>query len=86
MLVTMMGTVLLQSRFLNLGACVRVVVVMCVYVSVYLSVTALVATYLVYMSKVKWRTVSCNLLKIWVLDFAENISFGRYGIVCHNDR
>ena len=54
-----------------------------VCVSVCPSVTTLAATYLVYTSKVRYYTVSCRLLKIlYCVDFAENISFGRYGVIC----
>ena len=56
----------------------------CVFVSVCLLATVLAATYLVYVSKVRRYTVSCRLSKIimYYVDFAENISFGRYGIIC----
>ena len=49
-------------------ACTRVtVVVLCVCLSVCVSVTALAAIYLVYMSKVMWHIVSCRLLKICIV-------------------
>ena len=38
-----------------------------VYLSVYVSVTVLMATYLVYMSKVRQNAVSCKLLKICIV-------------------
>ena len=43
--------------------------------------TALAATYLLHMSNVRWHTVSCRLLKIHSVDFAENVSFGRYDVI-----
>ena len=41
--------------------------------SVCLSVTMLAATYLVYVSEVRQYTVSCRLLKMCCVDFAENV-------------
>ena len=52
------------SVLLSLSTCMKVtVVVLCVCVSV----TALAATYLVYMSKVRQYTVSCRLLKTYIV-------------------
>ena len=48
------------------------VVVVCVCVSV----TTLAATYLVYMSKVRQHIVSCRLLSICSVDFAEMFRLG----------
>ena len=58
---------------LTLGACARgtvvvlcVCVCVCVCVSVCLSVTALAATYLVCMSKLRHHRVPCRLLKVFI--------------------
>ena len=42
----------------------------------YVTVTALTATYLVYLSKVRWYTV---FIGMYYVDFAGNDSFRRYG-------
>ena len=59
---------------LTLGVCVRGTVVVlcgvCVCVCVCLSVTALAATYLICMSKVRRHRVPCRLIKlciVWIL-------------------
>ena len=51
-----------------------------------MSVTMLVATYLVCMSKVRWHTVSYK--DVHCVDFTENVLFGRYSIqfAYHDDR
>ena len=46
-----------------------------VCVCLYLSITMLAATYLVYMSKVRWYTVSCRLKNLYCVDFVENVLF-----------
>ena len=60
------------------------VVILCVCVCVCVSVTTLAATYLVYMSKVRRYTISCRLFikDLYCVDFAKNVSFGRYGVIC----
>ena len=45
-------------------------------------VTTLAATYLVYMFKVRRYTVSRAFKDLYCVDFAENVSFGSYGIIC----
>ena len=58
----------LLRKLLTLGACARVTVVCaCVRACVCVCVTALAATYLVCMSKVKHHRVPCRLLKICVV-------------------
>ena len=52
----------IKPRHMHEGYSSRV----CVCLSDCVSVTALVATYLVYMSKVRWHAVSCRLLKIYI--------------------
>ena len=42
-----------------------------------MSVTALAATYLVCMSKVRHHRTPCRLLKICIVCFTENVLFGR---------
>ena len=60
---------------------------MCVSVSVYLSVTVLPATYLVYVSKVRQHTVSCRLLKICIVwTLLKTFRSGDMAIfACHDD-
>ena len=59
-------------------------VVLCVC----LSVTMLAATYLVCMSKVRLRRVSCSYTDLYCVDFTENVLLneivllGRYGVIC----
>ena len=53
----------IKPRHMHEGYSSRV----CVCLSDCVSVTALVATYLVYMSKVRWHAVSCRLLKIYIV-------------------
>ena len=77
------------SALLSLGAYARVMVIVpCVCVSVCLSVTALAATYLVYMSKVRWYTVSCRLLKICIVwtSLKTFYSGDMASFACHDDR
>ena len=65
--------------------CARVmVVVLCVCVSV----TTLVATYLVYMSKVRWYTVSCRVLRICIVwTSLKTFCLGDMALIaCHDDR
>ena len=50
-----------------------------VCLSVCVFVTILAATYLVYMSKVRQHTVYCRYA---LCGLAENISFGKYGVIC----
>ena len=67
-----------SSRFVHLSVCL----------SVYVSVTTLVATYLFYMSKVRWHTVSCGILKkyiVWIL--LKTFPSGDMALfACHDDR
>ena len=60
------------------------------YVSlcVYLSVIALAATYLVYLSKVRWHTISCMLLKICIvwISLKTFCSGDMVLFACHDDR
>ena len=52
-----------------------------------MSVTALAATYLVYMSKVRRFTVSCRLLKICIVwTSLKTFLSGDMARVCHDDR
>ena len=54
-------------------------------VAVSVCLTMLAATYLVYISEVRRHTVSCRH-NMYCVDFAVNVSFGRYGIICHDDQ
>ena len=59
---------------LSISTCARVSVYS-IFVRLCLFNTVLLAaTYLVYMSKVRQYTVSCRLLKVYIVDFAENFS------------
>ena len=55
---------------------------------VYLSVTTLAATYLVYMSKVRRHSVSCRLLKICIVwTSLKTFCSGDMALfACHDDR
>ena len=79
------GFVLLSS-LLSLGTCTRVtVVVLCVCVFMCVSITALVATYLVYVSKVRQYTVSCRICIVWTslkTFHLEDMAL----FTCHNDQ
>ena len=68
---------------LSLGAYARVTVIVCVCVSV----TALAATYLVYMSKVRRYMVSCRLLQVCIVWTSLQIFCSGDMIVfaCNND-
>ena len=74
--------IIVAVDLLSLSACMRVTVVV-----VSVSVTALVATYLVYMSKLRWHRVSCRFLKdMHCVDFVEDVCSGdRVLFACHND-
>ena len=79
----------LPFYWLSLGACAMVtVVVLWVSEWVCVSVTALVATYLLYMSKVRQYTVSCRLLNICIVwtSLKTFCSGDMASFACHDDR
>ena len=61
----------------------------CVCICLCVSVTVLAATYLVYMSKVRWYTVSCRLLKICTCIMWTSLKMFCLGdmasFACHDD-
>ena len=61
-------------------------VCVCVRVCIYVSVTVLVATYLVYMAKVRWHTISYRLLKICIVGtLLKTFPSGDMALFAHHD-
>jgi hypothetical protein len=66
--------------------CRVTVVVLCVYLSVCLSVTTLTATYLIYESKVRCYKATVpyqwHSKRMYCANFAKNALFPSFGIIC----